>query len=144
LGDGDRRARQRFSRGSAPASPGPFDLTTRGSYAEIYLARNLSPQVDEPEMLVVKALNLWLQGEPEAALAFVPHLIARLRAQPASPQTEMSPLVEKITATNINLRAGPSSKAPCVGLRNCAKLHARSIRHGTRCLIAQRVALAQQ
>src|SRR5205085_6605799 len=42
---------------------------TRGSYAEIYLARNLSPQAAEPETLIVKALNLWLQGEPEAALA---------------------------------------------------------------------------
>src|SRR5207253_11033058 len=36
---------------------------TRGSYAEIYLARNLTPQKDEPETVVVKALNLSLQGE---------------------------------------------------------------------------------
>jgi serine/threonine protein kinase len=39
---------------------------TRGSFSEIYLARNLSPLPDEPQTVVVKALNLWLQGEPEA------------------------------------------------------------------------------
>lgn len=41
---------------------------TCGSYAEIHLAHNLSPQPDEPEILIVKALNLWLQGEPDADL----------------------------------------------------------------------------
>src|SRR5215210_137542 len=42
---------------------------TCGSYSEIHLARNLSPQRDEPETLIVKALNLWLQGEMDADLA---------------------------------------------------------------------------
>lgn len=41
---------------------------TRGSYSEIYLARNLSPQPGEPNTLIVKALNLWLQEEPDADL----------------------------------------------------------------------------
>ncbi|HEX8137557.1 MAG TPA: protein kinase [Pyrinomonadaceae bacterium] len=41
---------------------------TCGSYSEIYLARNLSPRRDEPETLIVKALNLWLQGELDADL----------------------------------------------------------------------------
>lgn len=48
---------------------GRFEIVrrlTRGSFSEIYLARNLSPLPDEPQTVVVKALNLWLQGEPEA------------------------------------------------------------------------------
>ncbi|HMF55910.1 MAG TPA: serine/threonine protein kinase [Pyrinomonadaceae bacterium] len=36
---------------------------TCGSYAEIYIARNLAPRKDEPETVIVKALNLSLQGE---------------------------------------------------------------------------------
>lgn len=48
-----------------------FEIVRRltcGSYAEIYLVRNLTPQKGEPETLVVKALNLWLQGEEDAEL----------------------------------------------------------------------------
>jgi serine/threonine protein kinase len=41
---------------------------TRGSYSEIHLARNLSPQPDEPNIVIVKALNLWFQDEPDADL----------------------------------------------------------------------------
>jgi serine/threonine protein kinase len=41
---------------------------TCGSYSEIHLACNLSPQRGEPETLIVKALNLWLQGEPDVDL----------------------------------------------------------------------------
>jgi serine/threonine protein kinase len=40
----------------------------RGSYAEIYLAHNLSPRPDEPETVIVKALNFSLQGEPDPDL----------------------------------------------------------------------------
>lgn len=41
---------------------------TRGSYSEIHLAHNLSPQPDEPNIVIVKALNLWLQDELDADL----------------------------------------------------------------------------
>ncbi len=41
---------------------------TRGSYSEIHLARNLSPQPDEPNVVIVKALNLWFQDEPDVDL----------------------------------------------------------------------------
>src|SRR5215211_4091846 len=41
---------------------------TRGSYSEIHLARNLSPQSDEPNIVIVKALNLWFQEEQDADL----------------------------------------------------------------------------
>src|SRR5437588_1473607 len=41
---------------------------TCGSYSEIHLARNLFPQWDESETLIVKALNPWLQGELDADL----------------------------------------------------------------------------
>jgi serine/threonine protein kinase len=40
----------------------------RGSYAEIYLARNLAPRPDEPETVIVKALNFSLQGDPDPDL----------------------------------------------------------------------------
>jgi serine/threonine protein kinase len=41
---------------------------TRGSYSEIHIARNLFPQPDEPNIVIVKALNLWLQGEMDTDL----------------------------------------------------------------------------
>jgi serine/threonine protein kinase len=41
---------------------------TRGSYSEIHLARNLSPQLDEPNIVIVKALNLLFQEEQDADL----------------------------------------------------------------------------
>src|SRR5256885_10716896 len=40
----------------------------RGSYAEIHLARNLSPQPNEPNVVVIKALNLLFQKEEDADL----------------------------------------------------------------------------
>src|SRR5205085_10257535 len=50
-------------------------------------------------------------------LTVAPHLIIRLRAQPSPPPVQAeAPPVEKITATNVNLRAGPDSKAPRIGL----------------------------
>lgn len=48
-----------------------FEITKRigvGSYAEIYLARNRSPLASEPEIVVVKALNLLLHGDLEPDL----------------------------------------------------------------------------
>ena len=41
---------------------------TCGSYSEIHLARNLSPQPGEPNVVVVKALNLSFQEEGDADL----------------------------------------------------------------------------
>jgi serine/threonine protein kinase len=41
---------------------------TCGSYSEIHLVRNLSPQRGEPGTMIVKALNPWLQGELDADL----------------------------------------------------------------------------
>ena len=35
-----------------------------GSYSELFLARNIAPRADEPEIVVIKALNVRLQGEP--------------------------------------------------------------------------------
>jgi serine/threonine protein kinase len=41
---------------------------THGSYSEIHLARNLSPQPGEPDTVIVKALNLSFQKEEDAEL----------------------------------------------------------------------------
>src|SRR4051812_41659439 len=40
----------------------------RGSYAEIYIAHDAAAAVGEPDTVVIKALNLFLQGEPDAEL----------------------------------------------------------------------------
>jgi serine/threonine protein kinase len=40
----------------------------RGSYAEIYVARDLSARAGDPGTVVIKALNVHLQGEPDAEL----------------------------------------------------------------------------
>lgn len=40
----------------------------RGSYAEIYVARDMAAAVGEPQTVVIKALNLLLQGVPDAEL----------------------------------------------------------------------------
>jgi serine/threonine protein kinase len=40
----------------------------RGSYAEIYVARDTAAAVGEPQTVVIKALNLLLQGVPDAEL----------------------------------------------------------------------------
>ncbi|HKQ99707.1 MAG TPA: serine/threonine-protein kinase [Pyrinomonadaceae bacterium] len=40
----------------------------RGSYAEIYVARDLSAAENEPRTVVIKALNVLLQGVPDAEL----------------------------------------------------------------------------
>lgn len=48
-----------------------FEIAKRigiGSYAEIYLARNSAPQSGEPEVVVIKALNLLLHGALEPDL----------------------------------------------------------------------------
>ena len=48
-----------------------FEVSHRighGSYAEIYVAKNLAPKDGEPPKVVVKALNPLLQGEIEAEL----------------------------------------------------------------------------
>ena len=45
-----------------------LDRITCGSYSEIHLAQNLSPINDEPETVIVKILNLGLQGELDAAM----------------------------------------------------------------------------
>lgn len=50
---------------------GRFEVVSRlafGSFAEIYRARNLAPREDEPEAVVVKALNVMLWGLPEPEL----------------------------------------------------------------------------
>src|ERR671914_1812866 len=44
------------------------DCLGRGSYAEIYVARDLSADAGEPETIVIKALNVLLQGVPDADL----------------------------------------------------------------------------
>lgn len=44
------------------------DCLGRGSYAEIYVARDLSVEAGEPETIVIKALNVLLQGVPDADL----------------------------------------------------------------------------
>ena len=40
----------------------------RGSYAEIYIADNLSPKDDEPQTVAIKVLNLGLQGQLDAGM----------------------------------------------------------------------------
>ncbi|MDX6693685.1 MAG: eukaryotic-like serine/threonine-protein kinase [Blastocatellia bacterium] len=40
----------------------------RGSYAEIYVARDTAAAIGEPQTVVIKALNLLLQGVPDAEL----------------------------------------------------------------------------
>jgi serine/threonine protein kinase len=40
----------------------------RGSYAEIYVANDNAPAEDAPRTIVIKALNLYLQGEPDVEL----------------------------------------------------------------------------
>src|SRR5882724_1342275 len=42
--------------------------TARGSYAEIYVADNLSPKDDEPLTVAVKVLNLGLQGQLDSRM----------------------------------------------------------------------------
>src|SRR6266849_5398315 len=42
--------------------------TARGSYAEIYIADNLSPKDAEPLTVAVKVLNLGLQGQLDASM----------------------------------------------------------------------------
>lgn len=45
-----------------------LDCLGRGSYAEIYVARDLSAAEGEPKAVVIKALNVLLQGVPDADL----------------------------------------------------------------------------
>jgi len=45
-----------------------LDCLGRGSYAEIYVARDLSALEGEPTTVVIKALNILLQGVPDADL----------------------------------------------------------------------------
>jgi serine/threonine protein kinase len=45
-----------------------LDCLGRGSYAEIYVARDLSAAEGEPRTVVIKALNVLLQGVPDADL----------------------------------------------------------------------------
>lgn len=45
-----------------------LDCLGRGSYAEIYMARDLSAAEGEPQAVVIKALNVMLQGVPDADL----------------------------------------------------------------------------
>jgi serine/threonine protein kinase len=45
-----------------------MDCLGRGSYAEIYMARDLSAAEGEPQAVVIKALNVMLQGVPDADL----------------------------------------------------------------------------
>lgn len=45
-----------------------LNLITCGSYAEIYLAHNLSPKNDEPDTVIIKVLNMSLQGELDPAM----------------------------------------------------------------------------
>src|SRR4051812_42786166 len=45
-----------------------LDCLGRGSYAEIYVARDLNPAEGEPQTVVIKALNVLLQGVPDADL----------------------------------------------------------------------------
>ena len=50
---------------------GRYDIIERlggGSYAEIYVANDNAAAEDAPRTIVIKALNLYLQGEPEAEL----------------------------------------------------------------------------
>src|SRR5918993_4154071 len=45
-----------------------LDCLGRGSYAEIYVARDLSAGDGEPQTVVIKVLNVLLQGVPDADL----------------------------------------------------------------------------
>ncbi|HEX8493260.1 MAG TPA: serine/threonine protein kinase [Pyrinomonadaceae bacterium] len=45
-----------------------LDCLGRGSYAEIYVARDTVAAIGEPQTVVIKALNLLLQGEPDSEL----------------------------------------------------------------------------
>ncbi|MBD0326975.1 MAG: protein kinase, partial [Pyrinomonadaceae bacterium] len=45
-----------------------LDCLGRGSYAEIYVARDTAAAIGEPQTVVIKALNLLLQGTPDAEL----------------------------------------------------------------------------
>ncbi|HEX7998131.1 MAG TPA: serine/threonine protein kinase [Pyrinomonadaceae bacterium] len=45
-----------------------LDCLGRGSYAEIYVARDTAAAIGEPQTVVIKALNLLLQGVPDAEL----------------------------------------------------------------------------
>lgn len=45
-----------------------LDCLGRGSYAEIYVARDLNAAEGEPKTVVIKALNVLLQGVPDADL----------------------------------------------------------------------------
>jgi serine/threonine-protein kinase len=45
-----------------------LDCLGRGSYAEIYVARDLNAADGEPQAVVIKALNVLLQGVPDAEL----------------------------------------------------------------------------
>src|SRR5947199_9248104 len=45
-----------------------LDCLGRGSYAEIYVARALNAAEGEPKTVVIKALNVLLQGVPDAYL----------------------------------------------------------------------------
>lgn len=45
-----------------------LDCLGRGSYAEIYVARDTAAAIGEPHTVVIKALNLLLQGVPDAEL----------------------------------------------------------------------------
>ena len=50
---------------------GRFDILEclgRGSYAEIYVANDNAAVEDAPRTIVIKALNLYLQEEPDAEL----------------------------------------------------------------------------
>ena len=50
---------------------GRFDIIEclgRGSYAEIYVARDNAATDDAPELVVIKALNMFLQEMPDEAL----------------------------------------------------------------------------
>lgn len=45
-----------------------LDCLGRGSYSEVYVARDVAAAGDQPPMVVIKALNTHLQGEPDADL----------------------------------------------------------------------------
>ena len=45
-----------------------LDCLGRGSYAEIYIAHDMAASADTPHTVVIKALNIYLQGVPDAEL----------------------------------------------------------------------------
>src|ERR1044071_5835285 len=45
-----------------------LDCLGRGSYSEVYVARGVAAEDGAPQMVVLKALNTHLQGEPDPEL----------------------------------------------------------------------------